>query len=94
MDLNTKLQFSGFFETNESEEAKHQINVQVLLQSPNPVINTKILTPELVGDQSKMVVKQFFHTCFKTRRGRPMLITDPPLISYYIVKKKKRKEKN
>ena len=51
---------NGFFETNKFEEAKHQKIVQILLQSPNPVINTKILAPELVGDQSKMVVKQFF----------------------------------
>ena len=30
----------------------------------NPVNNAEILPPELVGDQSEMVVLQFFHTFF------------------------------
>ena len=35
-------------------------NIQVLLKIINPVTNTEMLAPELVGDQSEIVVQQFF----------------------------------
>ena len=48
--------FLGFFETNRSVGAHPPKNVQVFLQILNPVNNAEILAPELVGDQSEMVV--------------------------------------
>ena len=41
--------------------AKCLKNVQMIVQILNLLTNTDILAPELVGDQSEMVVWQFFH---------------------------------
>ena len=45
----------GFFVTNRSVGAKPLNGVQILFQILKPLSNAKILTPELVGDQIKMV---------------------------------------
>ena len=52
----------GFFDTNFSVGAKPPKTVQLLFQILNPVTDTEILDPELVGNQSELVVQQFFHT--------------------------------
>ena len=46
----------GFFETNRSVGAKPEIGVHIILQILKSLSDTKILTPELVGDQIEMVV--------------------------------------
>ena len=47
----------GFLKTNRPVGAKPQKGVLILLQILSPPSNKEILAPELVGDQSEMVVK-------------------------------------
>ena len=55
-NLNQKLHFFEIFWDKRLCGSQTQKSVQIFLLILNPVTNTEILTPELVGDQSEMVV--------------------------------------
>ena len=57
MDLNQKLQFNGlFWDKRVCGSQTPPTNWQILLPILHPVTNTEILEPEMVGDQSEMMV--------------------------------------